>query len=100
MEWRGAAVSKLHELKTHIDPFEATRRGDKPYELRKNDRDFQVGDTLLLREWDNYNWNKKPDADRYTGRWVLAKVTYMTKGGDWGLPLDLCVLGISIEGQG
>lgn len=36
---------------------------------RKNDRGFRIGDTLLLREWDQH--------DGYSGRWLTVEVTYV-----------------------
>ena len=41
-----------HDLKCHPDYFEALRDGTKTFECRYNDRDFEVGDELLLREYD------------------------------------------------
>ncbi len=81
-------MSKTHELKCWPDPFDAMWRGVKPFEIRVNDRDFQVGDTLHLKEW-------VPDRAEYTGRFIYTKVTYMTQG-DWGLPENVCVLGTQI----
>lgn len=51
----------MHELKCWPRYFEPVSNGSKPFEIRLNDRGYQVGDTLLLREWD-------PDSERYTGR--------------------------------
>lgn len=78
---------KSHNLKAHPKPFCAVMEGRKPYEIRLNDRDFQVGDWLVLNEWD-------PDTERFTGRWLSRIVTYMTNGGEWGLPDNLCVMAI------
>jgi ASC-1-like (ASCH) protein len=41
----------IHELK--IDPiyFEAVWNGTKNFEIRKNDRCFQVGDIIVLKEF-------------------------------------------------
>lgn len=58
----------IHALKTLPEYFEAVRKGDKPFELRENDRDFKVGDYLALNEW---------DGEKYTGRSQLVKVTYI-----------------------
>lgn len=63
-----------HKLKTWPASFKAVWDKDKTYELRKNDRDFQVGDILLLQEYD-------PQRMRYSGRWVRAEVGYMTRPG-------------------
>lgn len=41
-----------HELKTWPSFFEAIRRGEKMFEVRKNDRGFQKGDVLILHKWD------------------------------------------------
>jgi hypothetical protein len=41
-----------HKLKSHPEAFEATRLGLKGFDFRRDDRDFQVGDTLLLQEFE------------------------------------------------
>jgi hypothetical protein len=84
-----------HDLKCWPGPYDAVVAGLKPYEIRENDRDFRVGDTLLLREWDphlNHETPRRPGE--YTGRSLRVRVTYMTPGGAWGLPPNRCVLGI------
>lgn len=82
-------MKRLHELKTWSVPFDATWNGVKPYEIRKDDRDYQVGDFLWLREYSTL-------GNSYSGRSILAQVTYKSAGGEWGLPPDLCVLGTSV----
>jgi hypothetical protein len=79
-----------HDLRTWPAPFGAMLSGLKRYEVRVNDRDYRAGDELLLREWD-------PDTGKYTGRYILASVTYMTPGGSFGLPENLCVMSISVQ---
>lgn len=76
-----------HELKTWPGAFQAILDGKKTYEIRVNDRDFQVGDNLHLREFD-------AEAGAYSGRELTVRVTYMTRGGEWGLPDNLCVMAI------
>lgn len=67
-----------HELKTWPEYFQAIVEGRKPFEYRLNDRDFQVGDTLFLREFvpptDPENLQ---DIAYYTGRTLRRVVTYI-----------------------
>jgi len=81
---------KLHSLKIVPSYFDDVSSGKKKFEIRKNDRDFLVGDLLNLREWN-------PETERYTGRELTAKVTYKINGGQYGLDNDYCVLGIEID---
>jgi hypothetical protein len=41
----------VHELKSWPEFFSAIETGEKTFELRRNDRNYQVGDVLVLREW-------------------------------------------------
>lgn len=53
----------IHELKTWPQYFCRVADGSKTFEVRKNDRGFQQGDEVLLREW-----NPKTElTDAYTG---------------------------------
>lgn len=70
--------TKVHKLKTWSKPFFAVTRGLKKFEVRKNDRDFKVGDVLVLKE---YN----PMAKEYTGETYSCTVIYILKGGQFGI---------------
>jgi len=61
-----------HDLKTWPEFFERLWSGEKTFELRKNDRGFRVGHTLLLQEW--------TQRTGYTGREITATVTYILGG--------------------
>lgn len=65
-------MEMIHELKTMPIFFEAVWSGRKTFEVRENDRDFAVGDTLRLWEYDKNR--RKP----YTGRFIDCDVTYTT----------------------
>ena len=79
-----------HILKTHPHPFQAVLDDWKTHELRKNDRNFKVGDILTLREFDP----DLDDGEQYTGRQVDVLVTYISGGMTFDLPSDLCVMSI------
>jgi hypothetical protein len=64
-------VSKTHSVKSWTHLFEAVVRGEKTHDLRLLDRDYEVGDRVLLRE---YDWA----THEYTGREQLVEVTYIT----------------------
>jgi hypothetical protein len=42
----------IHELKIWPQFYCRVADGSKTFELRKNDRGFQPGDEVVLREWD------------------------------------------------
>jgi len=74
----------LHTLKTWPEPFQAVFDGSKTAELRDGrDRDFKVGDVLLLQEFD-------PKERVYTGCEIHVEVTYIQTG--FGLPDGLVML--------
>lgn len=58
---------KTHDLKTWPRFFNLVISGRKTFEIRTDDRDFQAGDYLLLREWDDMQQD-------YTGRSVRVRV--------------------------
>lgn len=89
--------TRVHRLKTWPEPFRAVLDGRKSYEIRVNDRGYMVGDILELAEWDPSRAHERLNMEHagYTGREVRKRVTYMTPGGQWGLPANLCVLGVA-----
>lgn len=76
---------KTHELKILPEFFVAVLECRKTFELRKNDRDYKVGDVILLKEF---------DGKRYTGNYTRKNVTYVLNGGQYGLDKDYVILGI------
>lgn len=78
---------KTHELKTWMPFFEECVTERKKFELRKNDRNFQIGDELCLQEFDQYK-------QEYTGREQFFEVSYVLLGGRFGLEVGYCILGI------
>jgi ASC-1-like (ASCH) protein len=78
-----------HELKCRPEFFTRVASGQKTFEIRKNDRDFQVGDILILKEHDpEVGW---PDHGSYET--IVAEVVYMT---DYMQQPGYVVMGIKI----
>ena len=76
-----------HKLKIAPKYFDDVESGRKPFEFRKNDRDFRVGDILILQEWST--------VVGYTGRETTKQITYVLLGGVYGIPYEYCILGIA-----
>lgn len=80
--------SRIHKLKTIQPYFDEVWYQNKTFEVRKNDRDFQVDDVVILREYD-------PVKDEFLGREVIANITYILKDYEFINP-DYVVLAINI----
>lgn len=79
----------IHELKIQPRYYHDLVFGNKNFEIRKNDRDYEVGDKLILAEF---------SENKFTGRVTKAKITYIHYGtGEFGLEKGYCVLGLSKE---
>jgi len=46
-------MAKIHELKTDPQQWDAVAEGRKTFEIRFNDRNFEVGDQVLLKRTDH-----------------------------------------------
>lgn len=67
----------IHELKIRPEFFEACTSGKKTFEVRRNDRPFEIGDYLALNEW---------DGERHTGRCALFAITYILNDAGYCKP--------------
>ena len=68
-----------HELKILPPYFEAVLDGRKTFEIRKDDRGFQAGDAVTLREYDpRYKGYYQSEDDMYSGRKHDAVIGYVT----------------------
>lgn len=89
---------QIHELKTDNDVFQASSDGLKRFEIRLNDRNFQVGDVLILRETVHSGDDMTHGAPiEYTGRKLSRIVDFILQGYDLGYGLDngWCVMSVS-----
>ena len=64
---------KIHNLKTVQPYYSDSESGVKTFEIRLDDRGYEVGDLLYLYEWDAEN-------KRATGAWHMKKVKYILRG--------------------
>ena len=74
----------IHKLKLNSDYYSDSAIGVKTFEIRKNDRNFKVGDILELREW---VWSAIDGKGAYTGNvhwkiitYILEDEAFLTKG--------------------
>ena len=76
-----------HELKIHPKHYKNVLLGLKKVEVRKNDRNYQENDLLILNEFD-------PKTEKYTGGQVKRTVDFIIKDVA-GLEPDYVILQIS-----
>jgi hypothetical protein len=79
LDYKGAGImkgmqdiekhGKVHYLKTLTPFFNDIVSGIKTFEVRKNDRYYEVGDTLILEDFD-------PDTQKYKRGWVSKQIIY------------------------
>lgn len=77
--------------------FEPMCKGIKKHDMRdKRDRDYKVGDRMLLREFD-------PRNGTYTGREAIALITYITDNvtpcamSSGALDNNYCILSVEVS---
>ena len=79
-------LPQIHKLKILTKYYDAVLDGRKKFEIRKNDRDFRVGDMLILQEYKEGNL-----AGWFTGEEEKMRITYIT---DYAQKDGYVVLGI------
>lgn len=85
----------IHNIKCDPEYFGALKNGNKTFEVRLNDRNYQVGDFLNIKEFNR-------EKQEYTGFVVLREITYVLKDYP-AIDPDYVVLGvkeIQIEREG
>lgn len=73
----------IHELKLKAPFFQDLWAGLKDFEVRKNDRNFKVGDRLKLIEIEV----EKP-------RYIYKDIKYILFGGQYGIDKEYVILGL------
>lgn len=75
---------KVHDVKLGTTFFDDVKTGRKTFELRKNDRGYKEGDTIVLHEYKD---------GTTTGRTITKKIVYMLEDFT-GLEDGYCILGL------
>lgn len=78
---------KTHKLKIHPVYFNAIKDGKKNFEVRNNDRDFQLGDIVILEEF---------NGSEYTGNVIRVKIKYILDDNFEGLTKGYVVFAFTI----
>ena len=74
----------IHELKTEKKYYDRVVTGEKKFELRKNDRDFQVGDEIILIEM--------VEDGTLAIDGIRLAIKYILHGPLFGLEAGYCIL--------
>lgn len=84
---------KFHTLKTLAPYWDDVMSGIKPFEVRRNDRDFERGDILILRRMQP----DEPDRPDWDGDYmdIYKRVSYVLKGGQFGVEPGYVVMALT-----
>ena len=78
------------ELKCWPEFFETILDGRKQFELRRNDRNYEVGQEYCIKEWDT-------STVSYTGREVNVRITYVLQAHEFpGINPNHCIFSFEI----
>ena len=97
-----------HSLKLNDRYFDAVRYGIKTFEIRKNDRDYKVGDLLIFSRVNDEGKYIDSDGNPITDEGMdglmkrsicMKSVCYILKHEDFpaGIPEGYCVMGVKDE---
>lgn len=97
-------MKETHTLKTLPRFFAQSKAGDKLFECRKDDRCFQVGDEVILCEYEPEETLigavLKPELSPFnkqtgfSGAGLIGTITYVLHGEEWGIREGYCVFGV------
>lgn len=73
-----------HTLRIRSEFYQAVARGTRTFELRRDDKDYQAGDRIVLMEFED---------DRFTGNKMKKTITYKLADCE-GLEPGYCILAI------
>ncbi len=81
-------MSETHKLKCWSPYFHAIAKRQKNFDVRRDDRGFQKGDTVILREWVH-----NVPVPYFSGNDEHRKIKYILTGGQFGIEPGYVILG-------
>lgn len=78
-----------HELKITPQYYKPVLDGEKTFEVRKNDRNFSVGDKIILREYENGEYTQSKD--------IHANITYILDDSSGYVIDGYVIMGIQVD---
>lgn len=86
-----------HDLKTDPDVYDDVVAGLKKFEIRFDDRNYNVCDTLNLHKTQSSGDQMRAGAPlEYTGDTFAVKVIYLLRGPIYGLKEGWVIMGIDV----
>ena len=90
-----------HTVKCWPEYYDAIERGEKPFDVRRDDRDYQRGDILRLQKYKiGYGYFTDPKGGRFSTQEIRREITYVLTGGQFGIEPGYVVLGLKPRAGG
>ncbi len=90
-------MSVDHVLKCWPEYYDAVERGEKPFDVRPDDRGFQKGDTVRLQRCVKRapgDYAVDYDSQGKVKKEMSFEITYVLTGGQFGIEPGYVVLGL------
>ncbi len=84
-----------HVVKCWPEYFDAIDRGEKPFDVRRDDWGYQKGDTLKFQKYKiGQGFISPPNGGRFSIHEIRREITYVLTGGQFGIEPGHVVLGL------
>lgn len=85
-----------HIVKAWPQYFDAVKRGEKPFEVRRDDRGYQKGDVIVLqRTSETSPYYVEYDYRGRVKNELRKRITYILTGGQFGIEPGHVVMGLA-----
>ena len=83
LKWSDKMPREVHHLKIWPQYFQALQDGSKNFDVRRDDRNFRVGDFIVFEEFnpDGFGQEHGESIGEYTGRQINRQIIYVLPGG-------------------